>query len=107
MRGSREERVFIPSSGISSPLSSSPPPCRGRPLLLEDGDRLARPVLQLQSAQDLLRGGDFIPGFKRSEQQVGENDGRRYTCVGRGCKRGGRGMGGATRVCVCVVGGMG
>ena len=62
----------------------SPPSCRGRPLLLEDGDRLARPVLQLQSAQDLLRGGDFIPGFKRSEQQVGDEGWEALdTCVCR------------------------
>ena len=44
--------------------------CRGRPLLLGDSDRDVLPMLQ--SAQDLLKGGDFIPGFKKSDHQVCE-----------------------------------
>lgn len=43
--------------------------CR-RPLLLEPGESSAAPLM-LQSKEQLKRGGDFIPGFKKSDQQVG------------------------------------
>ncbi|KAL6759050.1 hypothetical protein V8C86DRAFT_1390599 [Haematococcus lacustris] len=42
---------------------------RRRPLLLEPGAAPSAPLM-LQSAEQLRRGGDYIPGFTKSQQQV-------------------------------------
>jgi hypothetical protein len=61
--------VSAASLNVALPLARQCVPCR-RPLLLEPGESSGAPLM-LQSKEQLKRGGDFIPGFKKSDQQVG------------------------------------
>lgn len=61
----------IPAAAATATHPTLPTACLcRRPLLLEVGESSAAPLM-LQSAEQLKRGGDFIPGFKKSDQQVG------------------------------------
>lgn len=54
---------------LQPPLLLQPAtPRRRRPLLLEDGGQ--PPPQAIQSMEQLRRGGDFIPNFRKSDQQV-------------------------------------
>ncbi|GAX77920.1 hypothetical protein CEUSTIGMA_g5362.t1 [Chlamydomonas eustigma] len=65
------EQGYSYQLGDSEEEEEGPVQARGRrrPLLLGDNDEASQ-LPMLQSAKDFLKGGDFIPGFKRSDEKV-------------------------------------